>query len=63
MYVTICVTVTLMTMVDTAAIGRKGGKARAKNMTAAERSEAMSKASKARWAKAKKTATKKAGAK
>ena len=31
--------------------GRKGGKARAKNMTPEERSKAASKAAKARWAK------------
>lgn len=31
--------------------GRKGGKARAKNMTPEERSEAARKAAKARWAK------------
>lgn len=55
-----------MALVDTAAIGKKGGKARAKNMTAEERSAAASQASKARWAQAKakkKTAPKKAGAK
>lgn len=39
-----------MALVDTAAIGKKGGKARAKNMTAKERSESASKAAKARWA-------------
>jgi len=34
-----------------AAGGRKGGKARAKNMTAAERSDASRRAVQARWAK------------
>ncbi len=52
-----------MTLIDTAAIGKKGGKARAKNMTPAERSASASAASKARWAKAKKSTGKKAGAK
>jgi hypothetical protein len=34
--------------------GRKGGKARAKNMTAAKRSASARKAARARWRKAKK---------
>ena len=36
-----------------AALGKKGGRARAKSMTAKERSEAARKAVAARWAKAK----------
>lgn len=36
------------------ALGRKGGKARLKTMTASERSEYSRKASEARWAKRKK---------
>jgi hypothetical protein len=36
-------------------MGRKGGKARRKNMTDKERSESARKAAKARWAKVKKT--------
>jgi hypothetical protein len=36
-------------------LGRKGGKATAKNRTAEERSKAARKAIKARWAKQKKT--------
>jgi hypothetical protein len=35
------------------ALGRKGGKARAKNLSAEERKESARKAIKARWAKAK----------
>lgn len=35
------------------ALGRKGGKARVKNLTAKERSEAARKAVQARWAKVK----------
>lgn len=35
-------------------MGRKGGKARAANMTSAQRSAAASKAIKARWAKSRK---------
>jgi hypothetical protein len=35
------------------ALGRKGGKARAENMTARERQEGARKAVQARWAKAK----------
>jgi hypothetical protein len=42
-----------MALIDTAAIGKKGGKARAKNMTPEERSESARKASQARWAKKK----------
>ena len=38
------------------ALGRKGGKARAKNLTAEERSESARKASEARWAHLKKLA-------
>lgn len=52
--------------VDTAALGRAGGKARAANMTKRERSEAASAAATARWAKVragKKKAGKKAGVK
>lgn len=36
-----------------AALGKKGGRARAKNMTKAQRSEAARKAVEARWEKAK----------
>lgn len=36
------------------ALGAQGGRTRAKNMTAAERSESARKAIKARWAKARK---------
>jgi len=43
-----------MAMVDTAVIGRKGGKASAKALTPAERSERARKAINARWAKKKK---------
>jgi hypothetical protein len=38
------------------ALGRKGGKARARNMSPEKLSEAMRKASNARWAKRKKAA-------
>ena len=40
------------TLVDVAAIGKLGGKARAAKMTKAERSESARAAVKARWAKA-----------
>jgi hypothetical protein len=40
-------------LVDVAAIGKLGGKARAKNMTSQERSESARKAVAARWVKAK----------
>jgi hypothetical protein len=46
-----------MALVDTAELGRKGGKARAKKMTKQERSESARKAVLARWAKAKKKGT------
>jgi hypothetical protein len=46
-------------LVDVAEAGRKGGTARAQNMTEKERSESARKAVQARWAKAKKA--KKAG--
>jgi len=45
-----------MALIDTAKIGKKGGKARAKNMTPEERSESARKAVNARWDKAKKKA-------
>lgn len=45
-------------LVDVVALGAKGGKARAKNMTKKERSEAARAAVQARWAK-KKTEEKK----
>jgi hypothetical protein len=48
-------------LVNVTEAGRKGGKARAKSMTKAERSEAARKAVQARWAKAKKKAAKKKG--
>ena len=41
------------TLVDVAEIGRKGGKARAKKMTAGQRSESARNAVLARWAKEK----------
>jgi hypothetical protein len=37
------------------ALGRRGGQARAKNLTSEQRKEAARKAVQARWAKAKKT--------
>jgi hypothetical protein len=37
--------------IDVVALGKKGGKARAKNMTAQERSAAARKAAAARWKK------------
>jgi hypothetical protein len=40
-----------------AKFGKKGGKARAKNMTPEQRAEGARKASQARWAKAKKSAS------
>jgi hypothetical protein len=43
-----------MVLIDVAAIGKKGGEARAAGMSAAERSESARKAVQARWAKAKK---------
>jgi hypothetical protein len=43
-----------MTMVDTAKIGRLGGKARVRNQTAEQRSESARHAAEARWAKVKK---------
>jgi hypothetical protein len=48
-----------MALVDTAEIGRKGGKARAKNLTPEQRSDSASKAAKARWGKRKGGAGKK----
>jgi hypothetical protein len=48
-----------MALIDTAKIGKKGGEARAKNLSAKERSESASKAAKARWAAEKKAAPKK----
>jgi len=52
---------TCMALVDTAAIGKKGGKARAAKLSAEERSESARKAVQARWAKAKTKAQKPAG--
>ena len=52
-----------MALVDTAEIGKKGGHARAANMTAKERSDAASAAASARWAKEKKKPAKKAAKK
>jgi hypothetical protein len=49
-----------MALIDTAKIGKKGGEARAKNLSAKERSESASKAATARWGPKKKPATKKA---
>jgi hypothetical protein len=46
-------------LVDVAAAGKKGGEARAASMTPEERSASARAAVKARWAKAKKKATKK----
>ena len=43
-----------MTLVDTAEIGRKGGKQRAENFSAEERSDRARKAVNARWAAVKK---------
>jgi hypothetical protein len=48
-------------LVDVAEIGRQGGKARARNMTKAERSESARNAVNARWAKAKRTKKPKKG--
>jgi hypothetical protein len=49
-------------LVDVAAMGRKGGKARAANLSAEERSESARKAVQARWAAVKKKdGTKKVG--
>lgn len=39
-----------MTMIDTAVIGKKGGDARAANLSAKQRSESARKAAQARWA-------------
>ena len=60
-----------MTLIDTAVIGKKGGDARAANLSAKQRSESARKAAQARWAdvkaedekKAKKKAAKKPGKK
>jgi hypothetical protein len=38
-------------LIDPVKVGRKGGKMRAQNMTAAERSESARKAAAARWGK------------
>jgi general stress protein YciG len=43
-----------MTLVDTAEIGRKGGKKRAENLSAEELREIGRKGAEARWGKAKK---------
>ena len=40
-----------MKLIDPAKIGKKGGKQRAKNMTAQERSQSARKAAQARWKK------------
>jgi len=52
-----------MALIDTAVIGKKGGEARAANMTPEERSEAARAAVTARWAKGKAKAAKKSGVK
>ena len=51
------------TLVDVSAMGRKGGKARAENLTPEQRNDSARKAVQARWAKtkAKKAAVKKTG--
>jgi len=46
-------------LVDVTAAGRKGGKARAENMSPEQRSESARTAVQARWAKAKKQTSKK----
>ena len=52
-----------MALIDTREIGKRGGDARARNMTPEERSEAASKAVTARWVKSKKERAKAAKAK
>jgi len=52
-----------MALVDTAKIGKKGGEARAANMTADERAASATKAATARWANVKKKAPAKKKAK
>lgn len=52
-----------MTLVDTAVIGRKGGNARAKSLSAKERTDSARDAANARWDRFRADANKKAGKK